>query len=220
MKSQLISKKSLAEELAERIKEQIHTGIYQVNEKLPIEPELMTTFGVGRSTVREAIRILSNSGFIRVQQGAGTFVEDPANRKKTISEKFQHADVEDLDEVRRLLEVKIAEKAALNRSEEDLEKIAFYLELRNRAALAGELEACIQADIHFHTAISVASKNEILAELYKTAAAHLKKWFLREYTDTQAFIDTQSLHTQLYRHICDRQPKLALETAEKIIRIH
>ena len=70
-----LSKKSLAEELAGRLQGQFMSGKFEVGEKLPPEPELMQIFGVGRSTVREAVRILSNMGFLKVRQGAGTFVE-------------------------------------------------------------------------------------------------------------------------------------------------
>ena len=74
MENPAIRKKSLAEELAARLQEQIAAGTFGIGEKLPPEPELMRIFGVGRSTVREAVRILSDMGLLRVRQGAGTFV--------------------------------------------------------------------------------------------------------------------------------------------------
>ena len=67
----IIQKKSLADEVAAKLQEQISLGHYKANDKLPIEPELMKNFGVGRSTIREAIKILANSGLLRVQQGVG-----------------------------------------------------------------------------------------------------------------------------------------------------
>ena len=70
----LINKKTLAGEVAERLSTQIASGDYNVGDKLPIEPELMKTFGVGRSSVREAVKILSMQGLLHVQQGVGTFV--------------------------------------------------------------------------------------------------------------------------------------------------
>ena len=117
---ELINKKSLADEVAHRLNEQISLGQYRLNEKLPIEPELMRTFGVGRSTIREAIKILVNSGFLRVQQGVGTFVESVTGNKEPLDQRLKRASIADLDEIRQLLEVKIAEKAAINRTEEDI----------------------------------------------------------------------------------------------------
>ena len=69
-----IQKKSLAEEVSSLIREQINDGKLTKGEKLPTEPELMKLFGVGRSTVREAIKMLVNMGYLSVQQGRGTFV--------------------------------------------------------------------------------------------------------------------------------------------------
>ena len=61
----LVAKRSLADEVVDKLKKQIINGQYQVNEKLPIEPELMKTFGVGRSTIRDAVKSLVQSGFLR-----------------------------------------------------------------------------------------------------------------------------------------------------------
>src|ERR1700744_6399261 len=114
-----INKKSLAEEVASRLQEQISLGRYKVNEQLPIEPELMKSFGVGRSTIREAIKTLVNSGLLRVQQGLGTFVQQTTGNEP-MDQRLKRASIQDLDEVRQLLEMKIAEKAAINTSEKDI----------------------------------------------------------------------------------------------------
>lgn len=95
-----LSKKSLAEELAGRLQDQFMSGKFEVGEKLPPEPELMQIFGVGRSTVREAVRILSNMGFLKVRQGAGTFVERLTPPDEPMERRLGRADLHDLDEVR------------------------------------------------------------------------------------------------------------------------
>jgi len=56
------------------IKEDIANGVYQPGEKIPAEPELMQKYGVGRSTIREAIKTLAISGILKVKQGSGTTV--------------------------------------------------------------------------------------------------------------------------------------------------
>ncbi|HEY8971874.1 MAG TPA: GntR family transcriptional regulator, partial [Puia sp.] len=73
MKAQL-QRHSLADAVVSRLQQQLSLGEYQPGEKLPSEPELMEQFGVGRSTIREAIRILANLGLLSVRQGSGTFV--------------------------------------------------------------------------------------------------------------------------------------------------
>ncbi|ADY51324.1 transcriptional regulator, GntR family [Pseudopedobacter saltans DSM 12145] len=216
----MIIKKSLAESVSDKIKNQILSGFYKSGDKLPIEPELMKDFGVGRSSIREAVKLLVNSGYLRVQQGLGTFVEDASNIKNPLDKNFSKANLEDLDEVRRLLEMKIAEKAAFNRSEEDIRSMKAYLLERKLQAVTGNLEECVKADLNFHTSIAIASKNEIFFELYRTAAKHLKKWFMNHYSNTGSFIETQALHENLLQAIIDKKPNDAWAVAEKIIKWH
>jgi DNA-binding FadR family transcriptional regulator len=211
-----IIKKSLAEEIAEKLKEQIASGHYQINDKLPTEPELMAEFGVGRSSIREATKSLVQSGLLRIQQGAGTFVERATSNPEPMEARLKRARSQDLDEVRQLLEMKIAEKAAINRSQKDIFVMKGHLENRKKAAEAGLLEECIEADVRFHIAIAEAAKNEILSDLYKIAAVHLRKWFTEIYPDTRSFIETQHLHEQLLKNILDFDSKQAWNTATEI----
>lgn len=213
----MIKRKSLADEVAARLQEQVSLGRYKVNDKLPIEPELMKTFGVGRSTIREAIKLLINSGLLRVQQGVGTFVDRPTSSNEPIEQRLKRAKFEDLDEVRQLLEMKIAEKAAINRNVQDIEAISTALLQRKTAAVEGRLNDCVSADIRFHTAIAEATGNDILADLYKSAAIHLENGFLQMYTDTEPFKQTYHLHEQLLKNIIAGDAKKALSTAAKII---
>ena len=212
----VIVRKSLADEVASKLQEQISLGKYKINEKLPIEPELMKAFGVGRSTIREAIKSLVNSGLLSVQQGVGTFVVQTTGNEP-MDKRLKRANVQDLDEVRQLLEMKIAEKAAINRSEKDIITMKGHLAARKHAAHAGLLEECIDADIQFHVAIAEAAKNEILTDLYRSVSLHLKNWFLHIYPDTQIFIDTHHLHKQLLKSIIANDPKQAWNTSAKII---
>src|ERR1700744_5363512 len=106
-----IQRHSLADAVVSKLQQQISLGTWQPGEKLPSEPELMTHFGVGRSTIREAIRILANTGAVSVRQGSGTYVETQNGISEPLQQRLRRADAADLDEVRQLLEMKIAEKA-------------------------------------------------------------------------------------------------------------
>jgi DNA-binding FadR family transcriptional regulator len=213
----VIIKKSLASEIADKLSGQIAAGRYKVGEKMPTEPALMKYFGVGRSTIREATKNLLQRGLLRIQQGAGTFVEQTTGSSEPIEQRLKRAEARDLDEVRQLLEMKIAEKAAINRSQKDIMAIKGHLDARNRAARQGLIEACIDADILFHVSIADACKNEILADLYRATSVHLKNWFLQIYPDTQGFVDTQDLHEQLLKNIVSCDSKAAWNTVSLII---
>src|SRR5689334_9688225 len=105
MMNNLIPRRSLADEVAAQLQQQITQGKYKTGEQLPIEPELMKSFGVGRSTIREAIKVLVNSGLLRVQQGLGTFIEGTEGIKEPLSQRLKRADINDLEEVRQILEI-------------------------------------------------------------------------------------------------------------------
>lgn len=211
-----IKRLSLADEVAQRLQQQISLGQYKPGDKLPTEPALMQEFGVGRSTIREAVRILANAGVLRVQQGLGTFVEAISDHAEPWSQRLKRAEFNDLNEVRQLLELKIAQKAALHRTEKDIEQMRGFLKKRKEAALANNVEECIQADIEFHRSIAAAARNSILADLYSTVAEHLKKHFVSVFASTKSFTNTQQLHQHLLKSIIDQNPEKAWQWASRI----
>jgi len=216
-RSQLLQRHNLADAVVSKLQQQLSLGEYQPGEKLPSEPELMEQFGVGRSTIREAIRILANTGSLSVRQGSGTFVELQEGISEPLSQRLRRADAGDLDEVRQLLEVKIAEKAAMHRSKKDIARMKELLQKRDAAAKAGDTEAAIRSDIQFHIAIAAASRNDILADLYRTFAEQMTRHFREVHSDTVSFIKTQHWHESLLDSIVEQDPKKAWQWAAKIV---
>jgi DNA-binding FadR family transcriptional regulator len=212
----MIKRQSLADEVVMLLKQKIADGDFSVGQKLPTEPELMELFGVGRSTIREAVRNLSHEGLVRVQQGLGTFVEQQYGSSESLKDRFLRAKGRELNEIRQLLELKIAEKAAVNRVEADIRVMQEHLCERKEMALAHIPQKCIAADINFHLAIATASKSEMLLDLYKTTAQHMQSYFLELYIDTESFIQTQEMHESLLASIIAKEPRKAWEWAAKI----
>ena len=212
----IIQKKSLADMIAETLKQQITEGTYRAGDKLPTEPELMKTFGVGRSSVREAVKLLVNMGVVRVQQGSGTFVAVPSNNDD-VNIKMSTADRTELDEVRKILDIAIVEKAVARRTEKDIARMRASLEKRKVNAEKGLLEECIEADLNFHIAIADAAHNRILADIYRSAATHLLSEFNRIYDGTDCFINSQTSHEKLLKHIIAGDLKNARKTATIIV---
>ncbi len=209
---------SLADAVVGRLQRQLSLGAYQAGDKLPSEPELMAQFGVGRSTIREAIRILANTGLVTVRQGSGTMVEAQRGIAEPLPQRLKRASADDLDEVRQLLEMKIAEKAALLRTRKDITKMQSLLDERKSAARNGDTQEAIAVDIRFHVAMAVAARNDILADLYRTVAEQMGRHFRQTYLTTDRFVASQHLHEQLLQSIIDKDPKKAWQYAEKISR--
>ena len=216
MSIQPIQRQSLADIVAGNLQKQIQDGIYALDTKLPTEPALMKAFSVGRSTVREAIKLLVNSGFLTVQQGVGTFIKSQNGNEK-IESTLEKSTISDIHEVRELLEIKIVEKAAEKRTLGHLKKIEKALAGRLKYAENGDINNCIKADIDFHTAIAESCGNTLLCDLYKVTSEHISKSFSNQYKNTVAFLETHSNHETLYKHIKNKDSKKALETIEQII---
>ncbi|MFG1927689.1 FadR/GntR family transcriptional regulator [Cryptosporangium sp. NPDC048952] len=138
-----------------------HEGL-TVGDRMPSEPQLAERLGVGRSTLREAIRALSHTGLLETRQGRGTFVaQDPG-----LPARLAAARVPEVFEVRRALEVLIAQLAAARRTSRHVERLRNALADCRRYAEAGDLPAFIAADSVFHQVTAEATGNSVLVEMY------------------------------------------------------
>ena len=146
--------------LAEQVQEQIYHYILELSmrpgDKLPNEFELGEKFGVGRSTIREAVKLLASRGVLEVRQGSGTYVVsttpsdlDPLGLSG-VEDKIALA--LDLVNVRLILEPGIAEMAALNATEESIRQLRYHCDQVEEKIKAGDLY--IRDDIAFHTSVA------------------------------------------------------------------
>ncbi|CAN5225702.1 hypothetical protein BH09BAC6_BH09BAC6_13620 [soil metagenome] len=216
MNKNLVPRTTLAEVVAAKIQQAILKGDYKTNQKLPVESMLMKGFGVGRSSIREAVKILVNSGFLSVRQGVGTFVEDNTGINEPLFQKLKRADVKSIDEVRKLLEMKIAESAAMNRTGNDISKLEHFLRKKTKAAEDNLLEECIDAHIDFHIVMANASRNMVLADLYKPFAVQLKAELEGAHTGTEFFKDIHGDYNKLLDSILRQDPRKAWHWSAKI----
>ncbi|GAA2467977.1 FadR/GntR family transcriptional regulator [Streptomyces macrosporus] len=163
----------LVEQAAERLREQITEGRWPVGTKLPGETSLAKALGVGRSTVREALRALAGAGLVRARQGAGVFVVATGPRED-LADQLRRAAVTDVYEVRMLLEVEAAQLAARRRTEEDVAAVRAALD-RRRAAADGDNAGFVDADIALHAAVVDAAHNPVLTRLFTEFAPLLRQ---------------------------------------------
>jgi DNA-binding FadR family transcriptional regulator len=216
MSENIIQRRSLADEVAAKLQESILKGKYKVNQKLPVEAELMQYFGVGRSTVREAVKILVNSGFLRVQQGVGTFIEENSGINEPLNQRIKRSDPQSITEVRQILEMKMAEKAASNRTGNDISKLEHFLKKRSKAADDNLLEECIDAHINFYLVLAEASKNDVLSGLYKQFLLQLKTDMLEKYQNTAFFKEKRDHYQNLFDGVLRQDPRKAWYWCGKI----
>ena len=144
---------------------------YIPGEKLPTENELCEQFNVSRTSVREAIQVLSARGFVTVEKGRGIFVNritsesvsDPM--EKYLKLRLDRDYIMDLVHARQIIEPAIAREAALNRINEDIEKLEKDIdELSNSK---GDYSELADLDMLFHYDLSRATGNIIVPLLLK-----------------------------------------------------
>ena len=215
--SEKIEAVKLADQVAAKLQQLIASGEYKKGDKIPTEPELMQRFGVGRSTIRESVRILVNAGLVSVQQGKGTFVEDTSVVTEPLHQRLKRADRKELNEVRQMLEVAMVQKAAENRTEKEVKQMRTLLQQRKKAIAEENQQQCLEADIAFHIVIAEASKNNISVDLYKTFAKVITDHFQTEYPDTKAYKRSQALHEKLCEAIAAKEPKKAADYMSQIL---
>ncbi len=158
---------SLSVQLAKDLSERIAHGELEAGDKLPSEHQMVASYGVSRTVVREAVSHLKSAGLVSSRQGVGVFVlEPPAATPFRI-------DVEELGtvkEVIKLLELRIsleseaAALAAVRRSDEHIADLRSALELMARGIDAHEDAA--DADFVFHQRIAQATDNHYFMELF------------------------------------------------------
>ena len=159
--------KSLGEQVSEQITKLIIENHWDVGDRLPSEYELARMLGVGRSTVREAIRALVSRNVLEVRRGAGTFIskkcgvaDDPLGLA-FIRDKLKLA--QDLMEIRLMIEPQIAEIAATKADHDGIEALRLACIETENKILAGQPH--MDADIRFHTAIASCSNNLVMPNL-------------------------------------------------------
>jgi len=163
-----VRSRKLCDLVIQQIQEKISLGIFAPGAKIPTEPTLMAQLGVGRSTVREAIRVLVNAGLLEVRQGDGTYVLSRASGQEPLEYRLRRATAGEIREVRRIIEVETARLAASNRTDLDLETMRDCLARKKAAMAGGDTHGYVAADIAFHSAVAAASGNSLLADLYRS----------------------------------------------------
>ncbi|MGW0736306.1 FadR/GntR family transcriptional regulator [Streptomyces sp. NPDC002851] len=161
MALQAAGRRSLVDTVVDQLRAQLTGGEWAVGDRIPTEHALAQQLGVGRNTVREAVRVLVHAGLLESRQGQGTFVRSAAD-PAAVLRGMRHAGALDVTEVRVALEAEAARLAAARRDTHDL--------LRLRAALAtlreeGDRDA--DADMAFHMAVVEATHNSAFIEVYR-----------------------------------------------------
>lgn len=156
----------LVEQVIAQMRTLVSSGEWPLGERIPTESELVTALGVGRNTVREAVRALAHAGLLEVRQGDGTFVR-ATNELAGAVRRLCGSELRRILEVRRALEVEAARLAAAARTDEDLAELDALLTARDAALEQRDPEQVVDKDTRFHLRLVAASHNVLLIGLYE-----------------------------------------------------
>jgi len=191
---------SSVDKIIRQIRELITSGQLSPGDKLPPERKLSEVFGVGRTSVRDAIKKLEFYGILRTIPQSGTVV---AGLGITALEglitdvlKLEKSDFSSLVETRVIFET-----TALK---------AYELKVKNG-------ESAVEEDLMFHLKISEASKNSVLNSLMLIITPDIVNSFveLKVCTDVR-FLKTIEEHQQILQHIINQNES----AASAAMRIH
>jgi GntR family transcriptional regulator, transcriptional repressor for pyruvate dehydrogenase complex len=203
MENMKIRQTTVVEQVMEKIRELIVSGRYQVSDKLPTESELASMFGIGRSSIREAIKVFNYLGILESKTAKGTYV---CNRTNISSEAISWSvflgndDVYDVLEMRESMEmwslISITEKYTRNPEEvkTTLDELKNIIELMELSVKEKSIDNLIELDYRFHNTIIKGSQNSLFISIYK-----LLRTFLYEEIK-QTFREVTNLEDRLKEH--------------------
>ncbi|WP_223690304.1 FadR/GntR family transcriptional regulator [Leifsonia poae] len=159
-----LERSSLVGKLAHDLSARLAGAEWAPGDRLPSENVLAGEYGVGRSTVREAVRTLATRGQVEARQGNGVFVLS-AHPVAGVGRMLSRADIAEVFEARSGIESEAARLAALRRTEEQLAGLTRIERVRTERGAVGGVEF-VTADLDLHRAIVAASGNAVLLDLF------------------------------------------------------
>lgn len=189
--------KSLVNITINKILNMIKEQKLKPNDKLPTVDELASAFSVGRSTIREALKVLSAQNIIVIKQGAGTFVSEKEGiSRDPLGLEYISDDINvifDMVTLRLIFEPEMASMAAQFATRKDIQDIKYYCEEAEQLIEQGE--DYHKADAGFHIAIAKASGNGVIHKITQVIHSSIKKNIFM--TDNILCKDTVIFHRRI-----------------------
>jgi DNA-binding FadR family transcriptional regulator len=207
-----VHRESLAEQAAGLLLARIRAGEWEIGGRLPGETTLASQLGVGRSTMREAIRLLAGRDVLSTRQGAGVFVT-ATDVPEAWGSVLRRADIAAVIEARTAIEVEAAALAADRRTSAELSRMRDALAERGRHR--ADLDEHVATDAAFHRSVVVAAHSPILLELFdgfeprsRQAMTEMLRGRGRHGDDAD-----QAVHERIYDAIASRDSQAAVTLA-------
>jgi DNA-binding FadR family transcriptional regulator len=200
-------------------------GLLLPGDILSVESELVDELGVGRSAVREGMKVLAGKGLIETRTSAGTVIKsrqswnllDSDILKWRFSDPMDMRDLEIISELRVAIEPGAARLAAESRTPDGLRQVE--VALAGLWANTNDVDAFVKADLQFHRAVFVASRNDLLLYVHDMAAIAMREVRLVHSQSMQHNVETLPQHEQVAVAIRRRQHRKAEEVMRTVVEV-
>ena len=191
-------------------------------DSLPTEAELAKEYGVSRTVVREAGRILVEWGLVEIGPGRGMVVAQidgrSLSRQFGLILEFGQGSFEQLMEMRLTLEISISRYAAQRRTAEDLERI--YRAVAGLSDSSDEQVPGLRADLEFHTSLATAAHNPFFERIANPINSYLRDVYESSLGYQAARRQTIDEHEAIAQAIAAGDPDAAeSETIKHLVRV-
>ena len=222
--SQAVGRRKRSHEIVELLEKAITGGEFEIGSQLPSEKVLAERFGVGRPSVREALFLLQQQGFVDVTSGTRARVTAPTSsfvigqltglvKRVATTDQGQNQ----LEQARLLFEAGVAWQAAHVATAEDIARLKRALDAN--AASVGNTAEFIRTDVAFHYELNVITQNPIFATVHEI----LVEWLIDQRTTTIHMPDADRLsvrdHTSIYEAVAANDPMRAFHEMSSHLRL-
>ncbi len=220
-----VSVPKASEVLADRLRQQILEGDLPEGSALPVERVLATSVGLGRGTVRDALRVLEIEGLVVTKpgRGGGSFVRRPDTgtfeRSLNVLVNGRSVTFHSLLEAREALEPSAARLAALHRIDEDLAR----LDAASSAleAARDDLPRFLQCNVEWHVAVGRATHNEIIEAIVNSLSlVLLRSTDIADFNSVETMDGTLRAHDRILAAIRDQDPDRAASSMNKHVHTY
>jgi GntR family transcriptional repressor for pyruvate dehydrogenase complex len=209
----------IVQQVVNNLRDYILSGAIHVGDKLPSENDLCKELSVGRSTIREAFRILQANGYVEIKPGRGAFVARTKEQDLgDIIEWFVENEVElkDCIEVRTAIEPLSVKLAIARCTDEDIEQLAKTHEKFVKAVENKDITAIAKYDERFHNLIVEKSKNKLLISINRKVSECVQSFRAKTFMVEQNAENAVEPHTNIMNAIRSRDA----EAGELFVRKH
>jgi GntR family transcriptional repressor for pyruvate dehydrogenase complex len=203
----------------EYIKKQVENGQLLKGDKIPTERQLVELLGIGRNSIREALKILDIIGIIDRRQGDGSYIREEFDNwfSESMSIAFMLSDTskKEIFEFRNMIEVEIATLAAQRITDEEIEELKICY---NKLSENNDQHVSAKHDKVFHSLLAKASKNMIIMNAYNAMDYMLDQFIYNIRADVFKHEGKELLldiHKNIYDAVINRNSKQAREAMKK-----